>query len=205
MITILLAGLMVTSGYSQKFEFSAIGGYQFGGIVDETTQKGGVFTYGEALGISGTQNFGVVLGYRLIPKMKLEISLDRQATDLNLHQVIQGSDEREVAKISDVNADYYLVGLIYDWSSSRIRPFIGASLGMLRMTPEGELRTETHPAFAPIIGINTFASRHFAIRLQARFLLSNMPKGSLFFDEYQHHKETYMSQYQFGLGATVAF
>lgn len=205
MITFLLAGLIVTTSYSQKFEFSAIGAYQFGGIVDETTQEGGVFTYGEALGISGTQNFGIVLGYRLIPKMKLEISLDRQATDLNYHQVIQGTNQREVTKISDVDVDYYMIGLIYDWSSSRIRPFIGASVGMLRMTPDGNLNTETHPAFGPVIGINTFASRHFAVRLHGRFLLSNMPKGSLFFEDYNHHKETYMSQYQFGLGATVAF
>jgi len=204
-ITIFLTGLMVVYSYSQRFEFSALGAYQFGGAVDETTQEGGEFTYGEALGISGSQSFGIVFGYRLLPKMKLEISLDRQPTQLNHHQVVEGTEDREVTKLSDVDVDYYMVGLIYDWSTTKTRPFIGASLGMLQMTPEGEFKTESHPAFAPVIGINTFASSHFAFRLQARFLLSQMPEGSLFYDEYSHHKETYMSQYQFGFGATLAF
>lgn len=210
LMTIFLTMLAVVYSSAQRFEFSAIGNYQFGGIVEETTQETGVFTYGEALGISGGTSYGLIFGYKLIPKMKLEISLDRQPTQLNYHQVVTGSEDREVTKLSDLNVDYYMVGLIYDWSSTKFHPFIGASVGMLRMIPgedleEKDLKTESHITLAPVIGMTSFASSHFAFRLQARFLLSNMPDGSLFFEEYHHHKETFMTQYQISFGVLLAF
>jgi len=59
------------SGFTRQFEFVVMGGYQFGGMVDETTQQGGVFTPGPALGLSGSGNWGVIADYRLGSKLLL--------------------------------------------------------------------------------------------------------------------------------------
>lgn len=211
--------LMILLIYSilpaQKYQVALMGSYQFGATVDETEQAGGVFEWNEALGISGSGSFGVVFDIRLIQKMKLELSWDRQLTQLNFHEGImntppdQTSDERPVTKLSDLNVDYYLIGLIYDWSQTNLKPFIGASVGMVRMIPKEDFSTESRFAFAPIVGLEMYASSFFAFRAHARFMIGNMPAGEMFTpgsgDAYVHHKDTFMIQYQIGLGAVLAF
>lgn len=202
---------------AQKFQFALVGGYQFGATVDETTQMEGVFSWNEALGISGSGSYGVVFDMRLLPKMKLELSWDRQPTQLNFHEGLintppdQTSDERPVTKLSDLNVDYYLVGLIYDWSPNSLKPFIGASVGMVRMVPEENYQTESRFTFAPIVGLQLYVSSLFAFRAHARFMVGNVPEGELFSstaDEsfrYHHHKDTFMIQYQVGGGVVLSF
>ena len=206
--------IFIVSGglYAQKFQLALVGAYQFGGAVDETEQAEGVFEWNDALGISGSGSFGVVFDIRLIQKMKLELSWDRQLTQLNFHQEFDAeTDQRPVSKLSDLNVDYYLVGLIYDWSQTNLRPFIGASVGMVRMIPKEDYRTESRFAFAPIVGLQIYASSFFAFRALARFMIGYIPDGELFTSssdnsfEYEHHKDTFMIQYQMGLGFVLSF
>jgi len=209
---LLMILLIASASQAQKFQFALVGAYQFGATVDETEQAGGVFDYGDALGISGSSSFGVVFDMRLLQKMKLEISWDRQPTQLNYHESFEAeTDQRPVSKLSDLNVDYYLVGLIYDWSQTSLRPFIGGSVGMVRMIPKEDYRTESRFVFAPIVGVQISASSFFAFRAHARFMVGNVPAGELFSstaDEsfrYQHHKDTFMIQYQMGLGMVLTF
>jgi hypothetical protein len=162
-ITVVLA----SSLFAQKFQFGGMAAYQTGGILEETEQAEGVFTYKDALGVSASPNFGLYFNVLLIPKMRLEVSWDRQLSQLNFHEADSTSleiDNRTITKLSDLNLDYYLIGLVYDWSDDNIQPFFGVSFGMVRMSPTGDLKTESRPAFAPVLGINTFASRYFAFR-----------------------------------------
>ncbi len=191
------------SGFTRQFEFVVMGGYQFGGMVDETTQQEGVFTPGPALGLSGSGNWGVIADYRLGSKLLLELSFDRQPTTLNYHVPV--GEHTEISPLSDITVDYYQGGLLYDWSVTRLKPFAGGTVGIVVLTPSDErYHSETHLAFAGLLGLRYFLTDAVALRLQGRFLLSKIPKGELFFSNYTHHKETFMSQIQFGLGIDVA-
>jgi hypothetical protein len=186
---------------AQRFEISVMGGYQFGGATDETTQEGGVFTFGDAMGISGSGNYGVHLDIPLRPKMKLEIYWDRQHTRLNYHD----SQTDEWLKIANLNVDYFQIGLIYDWSHTSVRPFIGGTIGFVNMSPDMEsVMAETQFAASPIVGVRVFASDYFAFRFQGRFSWSRIPEGRFFTEYYEHHKETFMTQIQLGMGVTLA-
>ncbi len=188
---------------AQSWEIAVLGGYQFGGIADETTQQEGIFTSGEALGIDGSALVGVVANYRLKEKMLLELSFDRQATQLNHH--IPAEEHTEISRISAVNVDYYQLGLLYDWSPSRWRPFLGATVGIVSMNPSNTgYHSETHLAFTTMLGLRYFLNQTFAIRVQGKLNISRIPRGELFFPGYQHHKETFMSQIQLGVGVVVA-
>ncbi len=194
---------LISLGFSQRLEITALGGYQFGGIVDETTQEEGVFTPGEALGLSGNGIFGLIVDYRLGPRLLLELSWDRQPTWLNHH--VPTDKGTEVNQISDINVDYYQIGLIYDWSASNFKPFAGATIGVVSMNPtEIKYSTETQPSFTVLLGMRYFLNEIFALRLQGKLHLNKIPKGNLFFPEYQHNKETFMSQFQIGLGIVFA-
>lgn len=190
------------SGFTRQFEFTLMGGYQFGGMVDETTQEEGVFTPGVALGLNGSANWGLIANYRLARKLLLELSFDRQSTTLNYHVPVD--EHTEITPISDISVDYYQAGLLYDWSSTRLKPFAGGTVGVVVLTPkEDRYHSETHLAFATLLGLRYFFTNSVALRLQGRFMLSKIPKGELFFPNYTHHKETFMSQIQFGLGLDV--
>ncbi len=194
--------ISVTSSLSlaQHYEVSMLGGYQFGGATDETIQEEGVFIFGDAMGISGSINYGLYLDIPLKPKMKLEVYWDQQPSRLNYHDI--QNDAR--LKIANLKVEYYQIGLIYDWSQTRIKPFIGGTIGIIRMVPDVEdVTTETQFATSPIAGVRVLVSESIAIRFQGRISWSRIPQGQFFTQYYEHHKETFMIQMQFGMGLTL--
>ena len=197
--------LISSQAISQRVEVALMTGYQMGGMLDETTQQEGVFTPGDALGLTGSGNFGVLLDIRLARKVFLELSLDRQPTNLNYHEAASGDIIRNIK----INVDYYQAGLIYDWSSSHLRPFFGVSLGMVHMAPEENLESETRFNISPFMfGVKTYASKYFAFRLHGKILISDTPEKVYFKDTagngFEHAKSTFMAQLQFGVGIVVA-
>ncbi|UCF63563.1 MAG: hypothetical protein JSW33_13510 [bacterium] len=198
--------LMISSrAISQRVEIALMTGYQMGGILDETTQQEGIFTPGDALGLTASGNFGVMLDIRLAKKAFLELSIDRQPTNLNYHEAPDG----EISRSMKINVDYYQAGIIYDWSSSYLRPFFGLAIGLVHLAPDENLDSETRLNFSPLmVGVKTYASKYFAFRLHARLLISDAPEKIYFKDTdgegFYHEKSTFMTQIQFGVGMVLS-
>jgi hypothetical protein len=197
--------MISSQAISQRVEIALMTGYQMGGILDETTQEEGIFDPGDALGLTGSGNFGVMLDLRLAKKVFLELSLDRQLTNLNYHEAPDGNIVRSIP----IKVDYYQAGFIYDWSSSYLRPFFGVSVGLVRMAPDEDLKSETRMNISPLmVGVKTYASKYFAFRLHARLLISDIPEKEYFKDSsgqgFHHDKSTFMTQIQFGVGMVVS-
>ena len=202
----MLLGILVTVGTSRAevFDLSLIGFYQFGGAVDETTQEGGVFDPGEALGISGSCGIGVTAGYRLGDRTSIDFSWDRQFSALNHHTPVSGSDEY-IEKIADLDVDYFMIGMSRELSGSSLRPFVGAGVGMVRLIPSGdEYSTESSFAYSFSAGLRSRVSSRIFFHAQTRIVISNMPEGAMFSDDYYHHKETFMTQMQLGAGIGIS-
>jgi hypothetical protein len=200
LLFIFITLLFSSQAVSQQVEIAFMGGYQFGGMLDETEQEGGVIFPGNALGLNGSGNFGVLVDVRLGARTVLEASWDRQSTQLNFHN----GETEEISKASDIYLDYYQVGLIYDYSKTSIRPFIGGTVGIARLIPNENFETETLFALSPIVGLKTFITKNLALRLQGRLLVSDTPQGYYFKDAageaFHHEKSTFMIQFQFGIG-----
>lgn len=186
--------------YRPDFEVTLVGGYQFGGAIDETVKHEGTDIVGESLGIKGSEFAGVIINYRLGPKLLLELSYDRQFTTLDYHDADGGS----VTKLTDLYVDVYQAGLMYSWASGSVQPYVGGTIGMNSMIPSGDLSSVRRFSFAPVLGIKAFSSKHFALRFQTRLLVTSMPKDKkYFYDAYEHTLNSYMTQIHFLLGATV--
>jgi hypothetical protein len=197
--------MISSQAISQRVEIALMTGYQMGGILDETTQQEGIFTPGDALGLTGSGNFGLLVDIRLAKKVFLELSMDRQLTNLNYHEAPDGNIVRSIP----INVDYYQAGIIYDWSSSYFRPFFGVSVGLVRMAPEENLESETRMNISPfMVGVKTYASKYFAFRLHGKLLISDVAEKVYFKDAagqgFRHEKSTFMTQIQFGVGMVVA-
>jgi hypothetical protein len=210
-ITLLIFTFLLVSVLpAQKYQFGGMAAYNIGGILEETEQAEGVFTYGNALGVSASEAFGLYFNVQLLQKMRLEVSWDRQLSQLNFHAADSASpniDNRVISKLSDINIDYFLVGLVYDWSQGNYQPFIGASIGMARFTPDGDFNAESRPGLATVLGVNMFMSSYFAFRAQTKFMVTHMPEGVFFQNSagegFHPEKDTFMIQYQFGLGFVI--
>lgn len=189
--------------YKPDFEITLNGGYQFGGSVDETYKLEGVDIHGESLGIEGSEMLGVMFDYRLGPKLLLEFAFDRQNTKLNYSD----STNTGFVKLSDMHVSHYHAGLIYTWGRGSVQPFAGGTLGVTSMVPTEGLDSEVRFSVAPVLGIKTYASKHFAFRFQTRLVVTNMPSGQYFAnsagESYNHVLNTYMVQMHFALGLVV--
>lgn len=189
--------------YKPNFEITLIGGYQFGGSVDETYKIHGVDVHGESLGLEGGEMLGVIFDYRLGPKLLLEISLDRQNSKLNYSDTTNTG----FVELSDMRVSYYHAGLIYSWGSGSVQPFAGGTAGFTNMEPSEGLDSELRFSAGPLFGIKTFSSKHFAFRFQTRLMVTNMPSGQYFANaagqSYNHVLNTYMVQLHVALGLVV--
>jgi hypothetical protein len=204
LLTVLLIVAAAATARAQKIEVSAVGFYQIGGAVDQTTQEEGIFDVGQALGVDPSGGLALTFDYRLGARTILQLSWDQQFSSLRHFVPDPGSETRTETDISDLKVQYFLVGLVYDWSRTSTRPYIGGSIGVVRMVPDKGFKTETQPSFAVSLGCRQWLNRVVALELRGRAAISLMPEGSLFFEEYVHHKETFMSQFQIGLGLAFA-
>jgi len=162
-----------STSFKPDFEITLLGGYQFGGAVDETYKVHGVDFHGESLGLNGSEVVGVAFDYRLGPKLLLEFSLDRQNTKLKY------SDETNTGfqDLSDIKVGHYQAGLIYHWGAGSVQTYTGGTLGVTSLEPSAGLSSEVRFAAAPVFGIKTFSSKHFGFRFQTRLMVTNMPSG----------------------------
>jgi hypothetical protein len=194
------AGWAQSIQYIPDFEVTLVGGYQFGGSMDESVKHEGETTLGESLGIKGSEFAGAIVNYRLGPQLLLELAIDRQFTVLDYHSANGG----DATKLADLEVDVYHAGLMYSWASGEVQPYVGGTIGMTSMIPNEGLSSVRRFSAAPVFGLKVFSSKHFAFRFQTRLLVTSMPKDKkYFYDEYEHTLNSYMTQIHFMIGATV--
>lgn len=208
---LLMANSLLAQGiqYKPNFEITVIGGYQFGGSVDETYKLEGVDYHdesigpGESLGIEGSETLGITFDYRLGPKLLLEFSFDRQNSSLKFRDTTNTG----FVKLSDLQVSYYQVGLIYSWSGRSVQPYVGGTLGLTGLVPTDGFDSEVRFSAGPVFGIKTFSSKHFGFRLQTRLMVTNMPIGEYFPNSagkgYEHVLNSYMVQMHLTLGLII--
>jgi hypothetical protein len=186
--------------FGQRFEFSGVIGYQFGGAVDESEKDQGDDVVEDGLGINASAALGLYASYWIAPKVRCELSFDYQPTLMNYHN----AEEKTVTKLADMRVSYYQLGFLYDWSKENIRPFAGFSAGLADFSLAGDYKAERRLVVSPILGVKLLAGSHFAFRLQTRVLMSNMPAGDIFCNDngdcFNHHKSTFLTQIQLFTG-----
>ena len=141
MLRVLLGALaiLVVSGsqataQSQKFEVGGTLGWQFGAMMDETTKEEhedstgkaiSVDSLGEAIGLPPSAFYELFLRYHLTRTLHVQLSFSQQPTELNFNDRAANT----TSILTNVRATYYMVGLVYNWSETQRKPFVGLSIG----------------------------------------------------------------------------
>ena len=185
---------------AKKIDLSAWVGHQFGAVVDESTKDEGVDTLGPALGVPGSSVYGFILDYRIMRAMYLEVSWDRQPSEL---QYIDRPADT-TSTVTDLSVDYYQVGLVYNWSESKNQPYIGMTFGVAHWVTSGTYDDEMGFVFTPIFGYQGWVSDYVGFRAMIKFMISTMNEGIIFTNTetgvgFDHTQDTWATQVVIGV------
>lgn len=160
--------LFANYGWSQKFEITPIGGFQFGGKMDVTNGK---------LKIDESSNYGIILDYYLVNYLQLEFFWLRQDSELKLKEHFGVKQDLFKSAV-----EYFQLGLLYYFDTGKVNPFAGFTVGAVNFAPQNINQfSETRFAVALKGGVKYFFNDKIGLRLQGQLLLPINYVGTSFF------------------------
>ena len=148
--------------FGQVIELTTAYGYQFGAKVN----------YGpNYLKMNSSDEFRVTLGVETYTGLMAEFSYINMSAELSIRDVLYAPFE---TTISDLNADWFLIGATKYFKDGKIKPFAGGGLGIVVLTPKNENRgfvnnnldSSTRFAFSFKAGVNFMFTKTIGLNLQ---------------------------------------
>ncbi len=165
-LTVLLGVTTIFSIQAQAIEITPTYGYQFGAKAN----------YGSNyLKVDDSGMFGIAVGYEVRTDYMLEVSYINMSTELRIRDRIASPAE---SRLSDLNADWFMVGGTRYFGNDKVRPFFGGQLGLsvfstknvdLDIAPNG-LDSTTKFSFGFKGGVVVMLSEVVGINLQGNLL-----------------------------------
>ncbi|WP_034062487.1 outer membrane beta-barrel protein [Lacinutrix jangbogonensis] len=167
LLFLIFIALFSSYASAQSFEITPSYGYQFGTKLN----------YGpNYIKMEDGGQFGINLAFELQPSMMLDVSYYNMNSETRIRDVFIAPFER---RLTDLNLDWFLIGATRYFKQGPLKPFVGAGLGMVLISPENEnldivnssFSSETRFAFSFKAGVNYMFTDIVGINLQ----------GNLFF------------------------
>ena len=157
----ILISLISFSAIGQGIEITPSYGYQFGAKVN----------YGpNYLKMNSSDQFRITVGVETYSGLMAEFSYINMSTELRLKDFIYAPFE---TKISDLSADWFLIGATRYLKDGKVKPFVGGNLGLVVVSPKNEnlniinnLSSTTRFAFSFKAGVNIMFTDVIGLNLQ---------------------------------------
>jgi opacity protein-like surface antigen len=152
----------------QGVEITPVIGYRFGGSFSTTVGIDPVNLVVD-YEVRDAAAFGLHLGYRVAEDGEIELLYSRQNTRLDTGGLFTG------APLFDLALETWQAGgnYLFAEEGSRVRPYIGAGLGITRLLPEpARLQDETRFSASFAAGVKVALARHLGLRLEARYFIT---------------------------------
>ncbi len=118
--------------------------------------------------------YGLSLGFAVTRDFQVEIFWSHQESDL----VAEGDFFFGDFPLTDLDIDYYHVGVIYQWGAGQFRPFIAGSLGVTELDPgDPVLDSESRFSIGVGAGAKVFFTQNFGLRFEARGFTTVIDEG----------------------------
>jgi hypothetical protein len=144
------------------FEIIPYGGYRSNG---EVSGRGDLFDDRLDLEVDESALYGVAFDVPLVAGLKLELTVNRQESALNLDSGLIF----DAVELGDITVTYAHAGLLWQWRLGQVEPYAGASAGLAILDPRfAGLDSEERFSVAFAGGVKTFFSPHLGLRFEAR-------------------------------------
>ena len=161
---------------AQTVEIVPFGGYRFGGSFD-------VVDGGRVVEVKEAASVGASLSVSVAEDGEIEVLFARQATRLASDALFTSTP------LFDLVVETWQLGgnyLLRD-AEDRLRPYIGAGLGITRLVPEpSDLESETRFSASFAAGVKVQLARHFGLRFEARGFFTVLESDSRVFCDSFH-------------------
>jgi opacity protein-like surface antigen len=147
--------------FAQGIELTPFVGYRWGGEI--VAGQSNLFSYD--VKVDDSAAFGLLLGVPIAWGLDLELMVDRQQTSFKTDR---GLFEPSL-EIADVDVTYYHIGLLWQWETPNIRPFVVISAGVTNLDLDlPNVGTETKFSGSFGGGVKVPISRNLGLRLEGR-------------------------------------
>ncbi|GGZ91748.1 outer membrane beta-barrel protein [Algibacter mikhailovii] len=162
---LLFSGL---SSNAQTVEIIPSYGYQFGAKLK--------YGYNNYLKVQDSDQWGISLGVETFDDTMVELSYVHQGSTIRVRDIPADIPDEE--RLADVSGDWIMIGGTRYFPNGNIRPFLGAALGIVIVSPSNEnreiinrsLSNDTNFAFSFKGGVNIMFSEHVGINIQGNLM-----------------------------------
>jgi len=195
---VLCLALLVTVGsvaaHAGGLEITPFGGYAVGGDFE-----GPVFDSE----LESSSTYGLMIDIPVAPDLQLELFASHQGTEL------VASGFNPLGSLSDIDVEYFHIGLLQDFDHGNVEPYYVFSLGITQLNPTG-FETESQPSVGFGGGVKLFLSRDaiLGFRFGGRILGTYFDDPEVFCNSggcLGEVKGTFMVQAQGEIGLVIRF
>ena len=153
---------------SGMVEISPFAGYLFGGKF----ARGTTALFDSAVDVDDHATYGLRLGYNITSKFEVELQASRTETAFVTHHggdLFGGSNDQ---KLGDIDIDYYLANMTFNFGHGRAVPYITVGGGAARLSPSvpGTDASREYRGTGTLgAGVKVFFNRNVGVRLDGRY------------------------------------
>lgn len=210
--TLLLSGLLAlpltaTAQDGTRVEFTPFASFGFEGNFDNGFDDDDIFDEDD-LSVDDANGYGLIVGFPLSRSFTVELSYNRQETELFFDDEIFGLPD----VLIDLDIEYLHAGITVNFGGGHVQPFLGVSAGLTRFTPDtafDDYDDETRFSAGVSGGLKIYFTDNVGIRLQGRVLSTLVESDEEAFcgrrDCYYYEDDTYLYQAELAAGLILAF
>ena len=154
-----------------QVEIVPFGGYRFGGSLSVANEPA-------VLEVKDSAAWGVSLTYQVTEDGEVEALFARQGTRLDSGGFFTSEPRFDLAiEIYQLGGNY-----IFGEDRNRLRPYVGAAMGVSRLVPEpAGLEAETRFSASVVGGLKAYVTPHFGLRFEVRGFFTVLDSDSQIF------------------------
>lgn len=167
---LILISLVSFGAFGQAIEITPSYGYQFGAKLGYSSSY---------LKIKDSDQFGITVGVETYSGLMAELTYINMSSELRIKDIYLNPPINFETRLSDLNADWFLIGATRYFKDGKVKPFAGASLGLVVVSPKnenrellddynvrGNLNSTTRFAFSFKAGVNIMFTDTIGLNLQ---------------------------------------
>lgn len=160
---LVVLSVLAADAEAQKWEFSAFGGYRWGGELSDGSFENDKGT----LQFENGPAWGLTAGYNITPRFEIELLYDRQHTSLKFEFERVGADET----LGDGKVDYLMAGLSINLlpPDYKLMPYFAFYLGATRVVADDSSSDSNwFSAAGYALGATYFFTEHLGAMVENR-------------------------------------
>ena len=206
-ILLALLCVLVADADAQKWEFSAFGGYRWGGELSDGSYNDDLLSTRD-LQFENGPSWGLTAGYNITPRFEIELLYDRQYTSFKFVNERLGVDE----SLGEGRVDYLMAGLSINLlpPDYKLMPYFAFYLGATHILPhDTNLESNWFSAAGYALGVTYFFTEHVGAMVENRGTSTIITDSASLFCDHENERcivlprDTWM--WQIGLSAGVVF